>query len=287
MPFMSNPPSLRAKAVYAFLCTVAMGAWFLVHANRTRGGYVYASGNAEAYIGVFGVMAFASGMVGIFALGLLAFRRIRPGILCLACAIGLIVGAQHGRVPCAPVAEMAGYHCVVKKSAWKGIFFRIGSRPRRISMETQHARMTVVMQILLGLGCVTTIGAMFLCRQAHRSRAWPTVPGQVTHAKVSRRAPRRGEFAWMAPWSWHVSFRYHVDGQEYHGTKVYLGVDVPLAVARKIVAKFPVGSAVNVYYNPARHGRAVLISGMNKYTWLAFLPGPFFWILAVGFWYAR
>ncbi|WP_332876149.1 DUF3592 domain-containing protein [Massilia sp. S19_KUP03_FR1] len=284
MPSISNPPSLRAKVVYAVLCTVAAGVLFIVQANRTRNGYLYASGSVEAYIGVFGAMAFASGMVGIFALGLLAFRRIRPGIICLACAIGLIGAAQYGRVPCAPVAGLAGYQCVVPgTSIWKGKSMGRG----HISREVQYERMTVVMQILFGLGGATTIWAIFLCRQARRSQDWPMVPGLVTHAKVNRRAAPSGEPAWMARWNWHVCFLYSVDGQAYQGTRVYLGMDVPIGVARNIVAKFPAGSAVNVYYNPAHHGRALLISGMNKYTWFAFLPGLFFGILAVGFWHVR
>jgi hypothetical protein len=137
----------------------------------------------------------------------------------------------------------------------------------------------VVAAIFL-FGLIMAFWAVVEWRHARMSVKWPTVEGQVVRSVISVPAER----TWRRRWYWHVEYRYRVDAHTYRGWRTYFGSTLPISVARNIVRKFPAQSAVTVYYHPRKHGRSVLLPGVNKYTRIGFAIAPVCWAMAAVFW---
>jgi hypothetical protein len=128
---------------------------------------------------------------------------------------------------------------------------------------------------LFGLGMAAL--AVVDWRHARQSLAWPSVQGEIVKSSVTRYVRR-------FRWDWRVEYRYRVDGREHTGWRTYFGSMVPIGVARNIVRRFPARSTVTVYYDPRRHGRSVLLPGVNKYTRLSFAIAPLCLAMALALW---
>jgi hypothetical protein len=128
---------------------------------------------------------------------------------------------------------------------------------------------------LFGLGMAAW--AVVDWRHARQSLAWPSVQGEIVKSSVTRYVRR-------FRWDWRVEYRYRVDGREHTGWRTYFGSTVPIGVARNIVRRFPARSSVTVYYDPRRHGRSVLLPGVNKYTRLSFAIAPLCLAMALALW---
>jgi Protein of unknown function (DUF3592) len=109
---------------------------------------------------------------------------------------------------------------------------------------------------------VLTIGALvWLSWQytlALASVRWPRVQGRVIKAWVEHH-----------PWgdppnhSPRVEYVYKVDGQHYSSRTIRLTGSITTGKGRaeKIIARYPVGSPVDVWYDPDKHERATLKPG--------------------------
>jgi hypothetical protein len=137
----------------------------------------------------------------------------------------------------------------------------------------------VVAAIFL-FGFVMLAWAFFDWHNGRMSLTWLTAEGQVVHSVINVPAVRARRHRWY----WHVEYRYSVEGQVYRGWRTHFGSTVPIAVARNIVRKFPPHSMVKVYYHPLKHGRSVLIPGVNKYTRIGFAIAPICWAMGLVFW---
>lgn len=116
---------------------------------------------------------------------------------------------------------------------------------------------------------------------ARASRNWPTASAVVTHAQVSRWLHGRGP-----RWMWLVRYRFFSpEGREIDSHRVYFGGACGIRVARNIVARFPVGTRIPVYFHPQHPTLCVLLPGANRYTFRAFVIGPIYWLCAAGFWF--
>lgn len=108
---------------------------------------------------------------------------------------------------------------------------------------------------------------------ARRSRSWPTVPGTMLHSGTEYvQDPDRLSSHWRPS----VHYEYIVQGVRYVGTDLHADEDLMLLsrdAVRDIVASYPVGSTVNVYYDPHRPGRSVLRPGGGCLAFLAILLG--------------
>lgn len=85
------------------------------------------------------------------------------------------------------------------------------------------------------------------------ARQWPSVSGKVLFGTVEQRRSRSGQSGMSTSYYPSVVYEYMVNGQRYQNNRVTLGSEVGrgsyTAVERK-VASYPVGSQVEVYYNP-------------------------------------
>jgi hypothetical protein len=92
---------------------------------------------------------------------------------------------------------------------------------------------------------------MFLRTAA--TAGWQPAPGQVLESRVVHSSTTEGTSS-----DPRVVYAYLVAGRQYQGERIFVGGAVSGWGADKTVARYPVGSAVQVFYNPANPAEAVL-----------------------------
>jgi hypothetical protein len=111
--------------------------------------------------------------------------------------------------------------------------------------------------ILLGIIFVTR-------RKVAQASSWTSTMGTVTFSTVERRSSSDGYSYYPV-----VNYSYQVMGQPHQGNKIVPGPAVGGSGANKVVARYPVGAQVMVYYDPNNPSDAVLERGMPGYIkWL-------------------
>ena len=109
----------------------------------------------------------------------------------------------------------------------------------------------VIGVLALIAGTVVGVAAVAMIAVARASRGWPTAPGRVVRSEV-----RDGRAV--------IRYVYPVKGEEHEGYDIAAG-DWPYRPARSAarrVQRYPVGAAVNVYYNPLQPNIAMLKPGL-------------------------
>ena len=113
---------------------------------------------------------------------------------------------------------------------------------------------------------IAAIGLFFKMRRETKSSAqWPTVTGKITVSEVAEEIKTDDDVKYRTRqdirYRIKIQFSYRVGSRDYYSSKrkwgwdeIYPDRDAPAA----IVAKFPVGSTVPVYYDPADPQSAVL-----------------------------
>ncbi len=121
--------------------------------------------------------------------------------------------------------------------------------------------------IVLGVG-VALLGLAFIIwmvvwkRRQHGTPNWPYVPGEVTASRVVPFA-REGAYGTDHTYTALVEYRYTVAGLPYTANTRNFLPNAPattrdLLKAAGVVSRYPEGTAVRVYYNPANPKQATL-----------------------------
>ena len=111
--------------------------------------------------------------------------------------------------------------------------------------------------ILLGI-------ILFTRRKVAQASSWTSTMGTVNFSTVERRSSGDGYSDYPV-----VQYSYQVMGQPYQGNKIMPGPSVGGSGAHKVVARYPMGSQVMVYYDPNHPSDSVLERNMPGYiTWL-------------------
>ncbi|HAV77225.1 MAG TPA: hypothetical protein DCX53_07715 [Anaerolineae bacterium] len=111
--------------------------------------------------------------------------------------------------------------------------------------------------ILLAIILVTRRGVA-------KASNWSSTMGTVTLSTIERR--RSGKSTANYPV---VHYTYQVMGLGLQGSKIMPGMEVGGSGAHKVVARYPMGAEVMVYYDPNNPSDAVLERGMPGYIrWL-------------------
>jgi hypothetical protein len=139
---------------------------------------------------------------------------------------------------------------------------------------------TLAIDSLLGWGAVRQIQAT----------GFSIAPGQVTQSKLESHAGKHG-----MTYSPKISYTYRANGKDYAGDRYrYLQWSDDSANARKIVAAFPVGRKIDVFYAPGDPSQAVLKTGLEgSDLFLAMCLTPFnlimlgMWVIAGRLMYRR
>ena len=126
---------------------------------------------------------------------------------------------------------------------------------------------------LLVIGFLASGGAflgytIWMLRAARMSLHWPTADGTITASDVILGRTGKGGKAYSPG----VRYSYSVDGTDYQGDGIQFGSSgIAERTAKAIVAAFPVGKRVPVYYDPQRPTRTVLMPGVTGWPWTLFL----------------
>jgi hypothetical protein len=100
-----------------------------------------------------------------------------------------------------------------------------------------------------------------------QSEHWPQTEGVIQSAAIIRSSTGKGGHTDDA----RVSYSYQVDGQKFLGDQFAFGaIDWFGTQNQAILARYPVGKKVQVYYSPNNSQLAVLETGIVGETWFIF-----------------
>lgn len=103
---------------------------------------------------------------------------------------------------------------------------------------------------LIGLG-------LWMRIQSLASQSWPCVTGKIMTSQVDDH-----NLEDIRP---HIVYLYTVQGKTLQGTRIaYSGYSINRASIEKIVARYPVNTAVKVYYNPQNPSQSVLDNQVSQ-----------------------
>lgn len=132
-------------------------------------------------------------------------------------------------------------------------------------MSPETALKTIMMALiaLAALGGAVAILLPYrkFARQSRESQAWPETLGEVVASEVRSKSVMTSQQISRRVYRPNIVYRYAVAGQPYessrliHAERYFNGSQT---WARNIAKRFPVGSQVRVYYDPAQPAYAVL-----------------------------
>ena len=100
------------------------------------------------------------------------------------------------------------------------------------------------------------LGILFFMRRRMATvKTWPSTMGTVVASYLERRRSSSNNGSTNYPV---VQYSYQVNGQMYQGTKLAPGPEVGGTGAGKVVARYPAGAQVMVFYDPQKPSEAVL-----------------------------
>ncbi|CAM3947058.1 DUF3592 domain-containing protein [Roseateles saccharophilus] len=122
--------------------------------------------------------------------------------------------------------------------------------------------MTLIKLAFIVCGLLLVGAAWWSATMNARAADWPDTRGVIVHSE-HRQAPDGDND------SVRIEYDYQVAGQARRGSKVgYAGGPSQSADKAALVARYPVGLEVRVYYDPADPGRAVLERSPSR-AWIA------------------
>jgi hypothetical protein len=132
---------------------------------------------------------------------------------------------------------------------------------------------------LIFLGIIFATAGVISLGPALGSTRWPAAPGEVLSAKIASRDGRPHPL---------VRYTYQVGGKAYtaarisfHSTTSLPLPGLPAETAEAVLARYPAGKSMPVYYDPAAPDRAVLEPGAGPGAYLPAAVGGLFFILGL------
>lgn len=112
---------------------------------------------------------------------------------------------------------------------------------------------------LIALPMVVMLAAMVLnaVLKVRRAKGWSHAPGRIIRSQMAVRRPPAGNEIGTAVNIPAVTYSFSVGGVTYQGSRVSLG-EISGKYAEEALARYPVGTGVTVYYDPADPGDCVL-----------------------------
>jgi hypothetical protein len=115
------------------------------------------------------------------------------------------------------------------------------------------------------LGVFLLQKGLSLRRLANAAAGWPTTDGRVLECTVAKRLDKDGEGGEMTRYIPQVRYAYNAGGAPRQGSTIRLGLTeagyMVERQARDHIARYAIGGAVPVRYNPENPGMAVLELG--------------------------
>jgi hypothetical protein len=119
--------------------------------------------------------------------------------------------------------------------------------------------------LFIVVGCFATVLGIRMCKEARVTWTWPSTEGIVRGTEVLETCG--GGLKGRAEFQPVITYEYSVGGVSHTGKRIKL-VDISSSsrYAHRIVARYPVGAGVTVYYDPASPQDAVLRRGNDGNT---------------------
>ncbi|MBK9924332.1 MAG: DUF3592 domain-containing protein [Anaerolineales bacterium] len=111
----------------------------------------------------------------------------------------------------------------------------------------------IIVFVLFILNVIFLAIIYFMRKKMAEVSQWPSAMGVVQMSTIERRSSDDGYTDYPV-----VQYSYQVNGQAYQSTKRAPGPEVGGSGARGVIAKYPVGAQVMVFYNPQNPSDAVL-----------------------------
>lgn len=108
--------------------------------------------------------------------------------------------------------------------------------------------------VLLILNAVFLGVIFFMRRKMAAVSQWPSTMGTVMMSTIEQRYSSEGGYTDYPV----VQYSYQIGGQAYQSTKLAPGPELGGSGARGVVARYPAGAQVMVFYNPQNPSDAVL-----------------------------
>lgn len=130
----------------------------------------------------------------------------------------------------------------------------------------------VYAMLLAPVGLIV-FAAIYKYLEVRAASDWPSVPGKVVMSRPEVRdvkvidSDREAGHYYEERNFANVTYEYAVAGQTYRNNRVTIGEDRGNFEVAETLARYPVGKAVTVYYNPNKRGEAVLERDMPKGMW--------------------
>ncbi|WKA29751.1 DUF3592 domain-containing protein [Bradyrhizobium roseum] len=129
-----------------------------------------------------------------------------------------------------------------------------------------YAILLAPLGLLLGIACYKSL-------QVRAAREWPSTAGKVVVSKTEVRKVKvidsdRAEGHRFEERNFaDIVYEYSVAGRKLRNNRVSIGEDRGNFQVAETIAKYPVGAAVTVYYNPLHPDQAVLERDLPKGMW--------------------
>lgn len=107
--------------------------------------------------------------------------------------------------------------------------------------------------VLLLLNTIFLAVIYFMRRRMATVSTWPSTMGTVTASFLEQRSDSEGTTNYPV-----VQYSYQVGGQSYQSSKRAPGMEVGGTGAGSVIARYPVGAQVMVFYDPQKPSDAVL-----------------------------
>ena len=130
----------------------------------------------------------------------------------------------------------------------------------------------VYAMLLAPLGLIL-VAAIYKTLQVRAAREWPSTPGKVVVSTSELRdvgvidSEREGGRKIEQRNFANIVYEYSVSGQKLRNNRVSIGEDRGNFQVAETIAKYPVGAAVNVYYNSRHPREAVLERDLPQGLW--------------------
>lgn len=138
--------------------------------------------------------------------------------------------------------------------------------------------------ILIGIGGICFYCGFEYSRNGKRSLMWPKVIGIIKVSEVRESRTGRGS-GYSNSYAFVVEYDYIVDEESYTNDLYSYKVTYNAAKsrgARELVKKYPLDSLVDVYYDPQKPKRSVLLPGINRWSYAPYLAGIAFVLFGIG-----